>query len=305
VDALNMQEDFVIKEPIIAPLTLLRRVHDSAYISYLKLVAEHMSEDESYYAIVFPLRNALKPPKDLEVQAGYYCSDTFTPFHKNIYLAAKGAVDCAYSAAKFVLEGQSLAYALVRPPGHHAERRASGGFCYFNSVAVAGEFLSDYGTVAILDIDYHHGNGTQEIFYTRSDVLTLSIHGDPKVSYPYFSGFADEKGTAEGKGFNINYPLPEKIDAALYHATLAKALKNIEKFSPSFVLIALGLDTAKDDPTGTWGLYEEDFLKMGQAIATLGLPTVVVQEGGYLTQTLGLNAKSFFDGIRTLKIKNT
>jgi acetoin utilization deacetylase AcuC-like enzyme/GNAT superfamily N-acetyltransferase len=298
LEALDMHETFAIKEALIAPLKLLRKVHDNAYISYLKQVAQNMKEDESYYAIVFPLRNALKPPKDLEVQAGYYCSDTFTPFHKNVYLAAKGAVDCAYTASNYVLNGEKLSYALVRPPGHHAERRASGGFCYFNSSAVAAEFLSDYGKVAILDIDYHHGNGTQEIFYKRSDVLTLSIHGDPKFSYPYFSGFTDEKGEGEGKGFNINYPLPEQIEATFYHEVLAKALKSIKKFAPSFLIIGLGLDTAKDDPTGTWGLYEEDFFKIGVAIASLKLPTVVIQEGGYLTQTLGVNAKSFFDGIQ-------
>ncbi|MFZ3048907.1 MAG: acetylpolyamine amidohydrolase [Desulfatirhabdiaceae bacterium] len=180
----------------------IRKVHASDYIGYFKRVCKTLAPGKSVYPYVFPIRNAARPPRELAVRAGYYCIDTFTPLNENAFLAAKRAVDCALTGADKILEGQRLAYALVRPPGHHAERRLFGGFCYFNSAAIAAQYLSRYGSVAILDIDYHHGNGQQEIFYERKDVLTISIHGHPKFAYPYFSGFEDEKGFGHGKGSN-------------------------------------------------------------------------------------------------------
>jgi len=231
------------------------------------------------------------------MRAGYYCIDTFTPINSNAYLAAKRSVDCALTAAMTLLEGYRIAYALVRPPGHHAESAAFGGFCYFNSVAVAAEYLSKYGKIAILDIDYHHGNGQQEIFYERADVLTISIHGHPSIAYPFFTGFVSEKGKNDGKGFNINIPLPENVDGALYQKELADAIKLITEFEPQFLIIALGLDTAKDDPTGTWSLVAEDFENIGEMLGKLRFRTLVVQEGGYDTRQLGTNARHFFTGI--------
>jgi len=185
----------------------------------------------------------------------------------------------------------------VRPPGHHAEWSKFGGFCYFNSTAAATEFLSDYGRVAVLDIDFHHGNGTQDIFYERADVLTTSLHGDPSYAYPFFSGFSNEKGKGEGKGFNVNMPLPENTTNEEYHAALAKMLLQIKTFKPNYLVVALGLDTAKADPTGSWNLVAENFKKNGRMIGDLGLPTLVVQEGGYRTRTLGFNARFFFEGL--------
>jgi acetoin utilization deacetylase AcuC-like enzyme len=196
-----------------------------------------------------------------------------------------------------VLEGYRIAYALVRPPGHHAERRAFGGFCYFNSAAISAEFLSRLGPVAVLDIDYHHGNGTEDIFYDRPDVLTLSIHGHPRFAYPYFSGFEEEKGTGAGAGFNANYPLPEQVDGARYRQALEKALRRIERFRPKFLVLAFGLDPAKGDPTGTWTLGAKDFEQNGRMIGSLYLPTLVIQEGGYRTRSLGVNARNFFAGL--------
>ena len=165
-------------------------------------------------------------------------------------------------------------YALVRPPGHHAERKVFGGFCYFNSNAIAANYLSKFGKVAILDIDYHHGNGQQDIFYKRNDVLTISIHGNPSFAYPYFSGFKDEKGEGEGLGFNINYPLKEKLNGAEYLEVLGLALKKIVKFKPSFLVVALGLDVAKGDPTGTWALGSKDFFENGKIIGSLCLSLI-------------------------------
>ncbi|MBI1424447.1 MAG: acetylpolyamine amidohydrolase [Gammaproteobacteria bacterium] len=272
-------------------------VHDANYVHYLHRACAQLPLRKSIYPIIFPIRNLSRPPKDIELQVGYYCMDTFTPLNHNAYLAARGAVDCAMTGADTVLQGYPIAYALVRPPGHHAERRAFGGFCYFNSAAVAANYLSRYGRVAILDVDFHHGNGTQDIFYQRSDVLTVSIHGDPHFAYPHFAGFTDETGEGDGKGFNINYPLPEDTSVERYQRTLQKALIKIRQFAPAYLVLCLGLDTAKGDPTGTWKLAAHDFFKNGAMIGKLRLPTLVVQEGGYRTRTLGSNAQHFFEGL--------
>jgi acetoin utilization deacetylase AcuC-like enzyme/GNAT superfamily N-acetyltransferase len=275
----------------------IKTVHDGQFVDYFKKVCAGLAPGQSIYPYVFPIRNIARPPKELPVRAGYYCIDTFTPINGNAFLAAKRAVDCALTAAEQILEGYRLAYALVRPPGHHAERRSFGGFCYFNSAAIAAQYLSAYGRVAILDIDYHHGNGAQNIFYQRPDVLTTSIHGHPSFAYPYFSGFADEKGAGAGKGFNINIPLPEKIDGRRYYQVLSEAVKRITRFRPQFLIVPLGLDTAREDPTGSWSLEADDFEAVGRMIGSLRLPTLVVQEGGYDTRVLGINARRFFTGL--------
>jgi acetoin utilization deacetylase AcuC-like enzyme len=272
-------------------------VHAPDFVSYLKKVSQNVPSNKSIYPYVFPIRNATRPPKELPIRAGYYCIDTFTPINHNAYLAAKRAVDCTLTAATKIADGQEIAYALVRPPGHHAEYRSFGGFCYFNAAAVAANYLARLATVAILDIDYHHGNGQQNIFYKRKDVLTISIHGHPRFAYPYFSGFRDETGSGEAIGYNINFPLPETVDGEKYRGTLQLALQKIQKFKPGFLIIALGLDTAKGDPTGTWRLSPRDFQLNGEMIGAAGLPMLVVQEGGYKIRSLGVNARHFFQGL--------
>jgi acetoin utilization deacetylase AcuC-like enzyme len=252
---------------------------------------------DTVYPYVFPLRNITRQPDDLTIRAGYYCIDTFTPLHSNAYAAARGAVNCALTAAEKVLEGDWLAYALVRPPGHHAERRTFGGFCYFNSAATAAQYLSGHGKVAMLDVDYHHGNGQQDIFYQRDDVFTVSIHCDPRYAYPYFTGFPEEEGTGPGIGFNVNLALPEAVEPEHYREELKRALRLVEDFKPRFLVVCLGFDTAKGDPTGTWSLNSDDFEKNGELIGRLGLPTLIVQEGGYRTRWLGSNARRFFVGL--------
>ncbi|MEJ2637287.1 MAG: histone deacetylase family protein [Calditrichia bacterium] len=279
------------------PDKFVKMVHDTKYVDYFRKVCESVAPNKTIYPYVFPIRNSKRPPRDLPIQAGYYCIDTFTPLNQNAYLAARRAVDCAITAASLVLEGQRIAYALVRPPGHHAEWSNFGGFCYFNSNAAAANYLSSEGTVAILDIDYHHGNGQQDIFYQRPDVLTVSIHGHPGFAYPYFSGFEEEKGAGLGEGFNANFPLPEQVDGKHYLAALHKAINKIRKFKPEFLVVALGLDPAKGDPTGSWSLQGKDFENNGQLVGELGLPTVVVQEGGYNHRNLGINARHFFIGL--------
>ena len=284
-------------EPRKTPSALLRRIHDPEYLSFLRDVCRQLPEDKSIYPTVFPGRNRFLKSRDVEVQIGCFCTDTTTPLNRNAYLAAAGAVDCAVTAAELLLEDYEISYALVRPPGHHAEWSRFGGFCYFNSTAAAAEYLSDYGRVAVLDIDFHHGNGTQDIFYERSDVLTVSIHGDPSCAYPFFSGIAAETGAGAGKGFNINLPLPENCPVERYRRTLRKALRHITSFKPDYLVVALGLDTARRDPTGSWTLVAEDFHANGQLIGALRLPVLVVQEGGYRTVTLGTNARCFFEGL--------
>ncbi len=272
-------------------------VHNPKYVDYFKKVCAGLEPGKSVYPYVFPIRNAARPPRELSVRAGYYCIDTFTPLNSNAYLAAKKAVDCALTAAKHILAGARLAYALVRPPGHHAERNVFGGFCYFNSSAIAANYLSMFGKTAVLDIDYHHGNGTQDIFYERADVLTVSIHGHPNLTYPYFSGFEEEKGAGDGEGYNLNIPLPENIDGVRHREALKKAVRHIVKFRPSFLVIALGLDTAKGDPTGSWNLRSGDFEENGKMLGALRIPAIIVQEGGYDTRVLGINARKFLTGL--------
>ncbi len=279
------------------PDKYILEVHDRDYLNYFKKVCSEMKPGKSVYPYVFPIRNATHPPKELSVRAGYYCIDTFTPLNLNAYLAARHGVNCTLTAADAILKGTKAAYALTRPPGHHAERFVFGGFCYFNNNAIAANYLSRFGKVAILDVDYHHGNGQQQIFYNRQDVLTISIHGHPSFAYPYFSGFKEETGEGEEAGYNINYPLKEVIDGSAFRVTLNKALKDIRNFHPDYLIVALGLDTAKGDPTGTWSLSSRDFEENGKLIASLHLPTLIAQEGGYRNRVLGINARAFFRGI--------
>jgi acetoin utilization deacetylase AcuC-like enzyme len=288
---------FEMIAPSAFPEKVITRVHDTDFVNFLRRTCKEIEENRYVYPYVFPIRNKTRLPKDRSILAGYYCIDTFTPLTRRAYTAARSAVDCTLSAAREILNGRRLAYALVRPPGHHAERRSFGGFCYFNNNAVAAQHLRDFGRVAILDLDYHHGNGQQDIFYRRSDVLTVSIHGHPAFAYPYFSGFRDERGEGEGEGFNLNLPLPETVDGEKYRTTLSVALQRIRDFRPVFLIVALGFDTARGDPTGTWSLTPRDFELNGRRLGELGLPTLVVQEGGYRSRTLGVNARRFFEGI--------
>ncbi len=277
----------------------IKAVHKGDFVEYLKRMCQTLEHGKSVYPYVFPIRNAARPPKEKSVRAGYYCIDTFTPLNRNAYPAAKGAVDCALTAALQILSGYRISYALVRPPGHHAESKVFGGFCYLNSSAIAANYLSVYGRVVVLDVDYHHGNGTQDIFYQRDDVLSVSIHGHPSFAYPYFSGFADETGEGKGIGYNRNYPMPEELDGTGYRQVLQRALTRIAKFKPQFLVVALGLDTVRKDPTGTWSLSASDLKVNGEMIGGLQLPTVVVQEGGYRSRSLGINARNFFLGLWT------
>ncbi|XOV89110.1 MAG: GNAT family N-acetyltransferase [Pseudomonadota bacterium] len=279
------------------PDSHITAVHSHNLVNYLKKACEGIKPENSIYPYVIPVRNAASPPKALDLQAGYYCIDTFTPLNEQAYKAARAAVDCTLTAAQEIAEGRHFAYALVRPPGHHAESRVFGGFCYLNNTAIAAHRLSKLGRVAILDIDYHHGNGQQEIFYQRADVLTVSIHGHPSFAYPYFSGHRAETGEGEGTGFNLNFPLDETCSTENWQKTLREAIRRIRDFRPDFLVLALGLDTARGDPTGSWTMGPADFEENGRLIGAMQTPTLIVQEGGYRTRTLGTNARRFFAGL--------
>ena len=268
------------------------------YFAYLREACTAVGPDRMVYPSVFPRRRYDRVPDDLIQRLGYYCVDLFTPLNGNAFLSAREAVDCALTAAKAVGEGRRrLAYALVRPPGHHAEVRSFGGYCYLNSSSIAAHYLSHSGKVAMIDLDHHHGNGHQDIFYRRRDVLTVSIHRDPRFEYPYYAGFIDEIGEGEGRGFNRNFPLGRDVDGEAYREVLAEAIEVVRAFEPDFVVVPLGLDTARLDPLGTWSLVAEDFTANGRMIGAIGRPTVVIQEGGYNTRNLGRNACHFFVGL--------
>lgn len=276
----------------------LRAVHAADFLNYLKVVCKGIPDSRAVYPYVFPVRHPGRRPKELAVRAGYYCIDTFTPLCESAYTAAREAVDVVLTAAEEIRLGRHrVAYAVCRPPGHHAERRTFGGFCYFCNGAIAAHRLSADGRVAILDLDFHHGNGAQDIFYRRGDVLTVSLHGHPNFAYPYFSGFADETGEDEGRGFNLNLPLAEDTDEAAYLAALDTALARIRRFDPVYLVLAQGFDILQGDPTGTFTLRPPAMTAIGRRVAGLGKPVLVVQEGGYSLRNLRQGALHLFRGL--------
>ncbi|MFH1719381.1 MAG: histone deacetylase family protein [Planctomycetota bacterium] len=272
-------------------------VHDRHFVDYLKTVCTKLDTGRPVYPDTFPIRRSDRRPRDLPVQAGYYCIDSCTPLYRNAYFAARASVDVAMTAAEEILAGVPVAYALCRPPGHHAERRVYGGFCYFNNAAIAAHQLSLHARTAILDIDFHHGNGTQDIFYTRPDVLTVSVHGHPDNSFPYFSGFVGETGEAAGQGFNYNFPLPPNTTDEGYMKAFEKALVCIRRFRADFLVVSVGFDILKGDPTGTFLLSVDVLNIIGRQLARLKIPLLVVQEGGYNLRNLKRGSVALFRGI--------
>ena len=283
---------------IVAPerfaLAPLARVHTADYLAFLESAwAQWTALGETGDALpyVWPaagLRQG-KAPRHIDGQLGFYAIDGAAPITAGTWQAIRASADCALTGAKAVLDGAPSAFALCRPPGHHAGPRAAGGFCYLNNAAIAAQALRDGGhqRVAILDVDYHHGNGTQTIFYDRPDVFFASLHGDPSVEYPFFLGYADETGEGEGQGANLNLPLPWGTDAMAYMAALEVALGRISAFDASALVVSLGVDTFADDPICQFRLTPADFTKLGQRLTTLGRPTLFVMEGGYAVSALG------------------
>jgi acetoin utilization deacetylase AcuC-like enzyme len=259
-------------------------------------VCSRLKEGRPVYPDTFPIRRPDRRPKQLAVQAGYYCLDTGTPLYKGAYVAARASVDTALTAADEILAGRALAYAVCRPPGHHAGKRFFGGFCYFNNAAIAAQRLANSAKVAVLDLDFHHGNGTQDIFYEREDVLTVSVHGHPDHAYPYFSGFESETGEGAGLGSNRNFPLPAGTEGDRYLRSLDSALEIIDRAGSEVIVLSLGFDVMRGDPTGTFALSSDVMRRIGARLVATGLPLLVVQEGGYNLRNIRSGSAAFFRG---------
>lgn len=275
----------------------LQRVHGGDYLDFLEQAWARWqmlpTDAKEMIPNVHPGRNMMKRPEATIGLAGYYQADTACPISNGTWEAARSSADCALSAANYVLSGgDNSAYALCRPPGHHAFSDMAGGFCFLNNTAISAQYCLDSGAdrVAIIDVDVHHGNGTQQIFYERSDVLTVSLHGDPNDYYPFYLGYSDEFGSGSGDGFNANFPLPEGTGDATYIEQLGNAIKKIERFRPDVMVVALGLDASEHDGHHPYfRITTEGFRQIGGLLAKIGLPTVFVQEGGYISDYLGEN----------------
>lgn len=292
-------------------LTYVGQVHDAKYLDFLKNIHKLAAAD-SIARKMAPYKNIIPSVhpyldldsdvkfKNLTALKGRYMFDTYTPIMANTYDVLLNSAAVAVAGAKAVEAGERFVYGLSRPPGHHAEKAMAGGYCYVNNVAIAAEYLRLNGAqkVAILDFDLHHGNGTQDIFYDRSDVLVVNIHGDPSLLFPYYTGKKDEIGIDEGVGYNFNFPLPKGTGEDVYGKTLDRALNIVKKYTPDYLLISAGFDTYKDDPiNGVIKLDTAYFAKIGRQIAKLNLPTLTIQEGGYATDVLGKNVVSYLKGL--------
>lgn len=241
-------------------------------------------------------------PATISAQVDYYLAGGWAPIDIETYQAAVASAHVAVEAAQLLMEGEHDVYALCRPPGHHAYADLAGGYCYLNNVAIAAEHLAQaLGQVAILDIDVHHGNGTQSIFYDRADVHFVSLHADPDIAYPYYCGFADETGRDSGLGHTLNLPLARGTGDADYLVELERGLTSIAAFKPEALLVSVGLDGYEDDPTQLLKLTTDGFRRIGERIGALGLPTALVQEGGYNVEALGANLRALLDGVQSCR----
>lgn len=278
-------------------------VHDSDYIAFLESAWREWlildpevavsPEQNTFLPATFALRRTPRVPSTLLGKAGYYIMDLSACIVAGTYEAVLSSANCALSAAEFIssstIHRPSSAFALCRPPGHHAGKDYAAGYCFVNNSSVAANWLSSKGRVAVLDIDYHAGNGTQDIFYKRNDVLTISIHGDPDFEYPHFIGYADETGAGVGFGFHRNFPLPKGTGDEGYLSALDEALKLIRDFAPNYLVVPTGMDTFDGDPLGTFKVSRNGFAEISKRIASLTLPTAIIMEGGYANAALGEN----------------
>ena len=288
------KEKFEIIEPPRIPLKAIRDSHNYQLIS-LYNAASSLGEGVEFYPSVFPQRMKAKPDPTNIDHAGFYCFDSGTPMNNKTWLASAWSASAAYYAANFILKDKGkTSYALSRPPGHHASRETYGGYCYFNNAAIAAKLLKKQGRVAIVDIDFHHGNGTQEIFYKDDQVFFISIHGDPRNHFPYFCGHPSEIGQGKGEGYNLNIILDDGCGIKKYLKTIKETvLPTIKRFEPKYIILCAGFDTYELDPIGQFQLKTEDFFTIGAVFKKIGLPTVILQEGGYHTKDLGRNVVSF------------
>ena len=291
------------------PLTSLERIHTPRYLHFLRsawsewLALDPANAEREPLPAVWPAQGMRRDiePDGFVGRLGLYAFDGGTPLTAGTWIAAKTGADCAINAAHALRLGERSTFALTRPPGHHAGPDYFGGYCFLNNAALAAQHLLDDGLqrVAILDIDYHHGNGTQQIFYARKDVLFVSIHADPRGDYPFYAGHADETGSGAGAGCNLNVPLPRGTNAAQWFAALETACLKMAGFAPQALVVSLGVDGFQGDPRSHFGLGSGDFLRIGERIGFLGLPTVFVFEGGSPVPELGINVVNVLEGFET------
>jgi acetoin utilization deacetylase AcuC-like enzyme len=301
-----------IEAPTINDATLdatLRRVHSARYLDFLQgawdewVALDPSNAERDALPSVWPLpsRHGFRTdvlPENFAARMGAFAFDSGCPLTAGTWVAARAGAACALAAAQTVAGGERSAFALTRPPGHHAGPDYFGGYCFLNNAAVAAQALRDAGKqrVAVVDVDYHHGNGTQTIFYERADVLTVSIHGDPRSEYPFFLGHADERGAGAGMGFNLNLPLPRGTGFAAWRRALDTALQVADNFGADALVVPMGLDTFAGDPISGFTLQSDDYFALGAALASADLPTVFTFEGGYAVDAVGVNAVNLLEG---------
>ena len=287
-------------------VALLPRVHDADYLGFLESAWAEWTAAGFRGEIIatgFPARRmpSTRVPRDIDGRAGYYALAAETAITGGTWRAALASCASAQAAQRHVAASDAplpAAFALCRPPGHHAAIDLYGGYCFLNNAAVAAEmFLGDgRARVAVLDVDFHHGNGTQDIFYRRGDVLFASIHGHPEDAFPYFSGYADERGEDEGEDATVNFPLRPGSGYEPWSEALDAALGRVRAFGAEALVVSLGVDAYREDPISFFRLDSDDFVDCGRRIATLALPTVFVMEGGYAIEAVGVNTVNVLEG---------
>ena len=289
-------------EPRPFGLTPVQRIHSADYLEFLENCWTEWKAagfKGEAIATAWPARRMqVRRPNDIDGKLGYYAIASETSITDGTWEAACASADVALTAQEEVSNGASAAFALCRPPGHHAAKDMFGGYCFINNAAVAADAFRQAGAsrVSVLDIDFHHGNGTQDIFYDRGDVQFLSLHGRPEDAFPFFLGYADETGIGEGEGYNHNFPLPPGAPYSVWGESLATAVSRMRDYGPDAIVVSLGVDTFKDDPISFFKLESEDYLRCGEAIASLGKPTLFVMEGGYAVADVGINVVNVLQG---------
>jgi acetoin utilization deacetylase AcuC-like enzyme len=280
----------------------LLRVHDAEYLEFLRQAWSAWSAAGNRGEAIpdcWPARRMTQRcPRSISGKLGYYAMAAETSISAGTWEAASAAANVALTAAARIQAGARCAFALCRPPGHHAARDLYGGYCFLNNAAIAAQYLRDAGAarIAILDVDFHHGNGTQDIFYSRADVLYVSVHGDPAHAFPYFSGYADETGTGDGEGSTVNLPLPPGTEFAAWQEALRFGLTRIAGFKADALVVSLGVDTFAEDPISFFRLDSADFSRYGRMLGDCALPTLFVLEGGYAVGAIGVNVVNVLSG---------
>ena len=296
-----------ILEPETFTMDPVRAVHSDDFIAFLETAWQEW-QDAGFtgeaIASSWPARRMQsRVPTSIDGKIGYYALAAETSITEGTWAAVLASKDVALTGAKALHRGEQGVFSLCRPPGHHAASDMFGGYCFLNNAAIAAQYLCDQGTkrVAILDVDFHHGNGTQDIFYDRDDVMFCSLHGDPQQAFPYFLGYADETGSGKGLGYNLNKPMPRDTGFTQWQQSLTAALAELDKFSPQYLIVSLGVDTFENDPISFFKLTTADYFTTGAMIAELRRPTLFVMEGGYDIDEVGINVVEVLKGFESVK----